>query len=334
VSDLQQRQPPGASSRLAWSYVSGRVAALETTLVSRAFFEDVLKAVDVPSARSAAAKTRYREAFPSDDAARAYAEAVTAYGEALAAGILAESPPHPMRRFLELPHRYRRFRGAFLRKAQFAAPPADLEALFDAFAQTQAERDALARHIAMLREKEPPQSADAVGQSIYLDSAAVTLQLAVAEESPEPAVRALLRDRAALAAWSSVLRSRWNGTSAETVKRWFAMPGEWSAFVARTADAAATDPASGVLDVLSRPAAAALAAVGAARIRDDVDHAVGEALRAAVLEARAVPFGPERVLAYLMALEVEQINLRIAMASVVDRIEPSRAAARLRSEYV
>ena len=217
---------------------------LRRPLSLAAFYEEVLKAVDASAARSAAAKTRYRDAFPSDDAARAYAQSVTAYGEALAAEILAESPAHPMRAFLELPQRYRRFRGAFLRKAQFGAPASELEAVFDSFADSAPERDALSRHISMLSEKEPPQSADAVAQSLFLDSAAVTLQLAIAEEPPEPAVRSLLRDRAVLAAWSAILRSRWNGTSAEVLKRWFVMPAEWSAFVARTADTAGTDPAS------------------------------------------------------------------------------------------
>lgn len=323
-----------AAPRQAWTYVSGRVTALETALLPRQFFEEVARAAGAAAARAVLAKSHYRAAFGVDASAVDYSAAIGAYCERLAADVLAASPPHVMKAFLEVPRRYPAFRKLFLRRSLFNEPAAVMEEAFDVLASTREEHEALAAHKAMLRDRESPQAADSVSRSLYLDSAACTAMLALAALADEEGVGRALLDRTALTAWSAILRNRWNGTPSASVRRWFVLPPGYEALVETTDAKAESDPASGVVDYLSRPAGAVLRALGPAEVREDVDAAAASALREDVAALRYVPFGPERVIAYLFTLEIEGINLRIAFAAAAEGIEPARAVSRLRREYV
>lgn len=330
----EQYSTRSSQPRRSWSYASGQVAALETRLLSRDFFEDLLSAQDASAARSALSRTDYRGAFLSDEAVTAYAESVTAFGEKLSSRILESCPPHIMSRFTELPKAYRLFRGSFLRMSSFGDKPEELIASFDFLVSNPGERKALSSHMALVWQRESPQSASQVAQSAFLDSCGATLMLTVASEAAESGVRTLLGDIAVLRTWSALLRSRWSGTEAEILAKWFILPAAYDGLAQKTAAAAGGDAVAAVAQFLSQDAAAALRAASPDRIREDVDAVAGEALRESVMAGRNVAFGPERVLAYLLALEVEQINLRIALASVISGIEAGRAKGRLRTEYV
>jgi hypothetical protein len=325
---------PPATEREAWGYVSGRLSVLETYLLPRSFFEGILKSRSLPDARSMLAKTSYRAVFATDEQVRGYYETLDAASDDIRREIVEISPPHVMFSFHELPRRYLTFRGLFIRAASRGASPAELEGIFDMLAVGRSEYDALALHTAVLKDRESPQSAGAVARSLYLDSAFCTLRFELAESAPEESVRGFLRDIAVLGTWSAVMRSRWNGTSAETVLRWFMVPERFEGVVRASAMQAESNPAGGIMEFLSATAARAIREEGAERIRRNVDAAAGDAVREQALGCRMVTYGPERVLAFLAAFAVEQENLRLSLASVVSGVEPGIVAERLRREHV
>ena len=324
---------PSASVSEAWGYVSGRLSVLETLLLPRSFFEGMLRSRSLSDARSALAKTTYRTVFTTDEQVRGYYEALDHAAEFLRKDIFDDSPPHVLTSFFEIPQRYLAFRGLFLRAAARGASASDLEATFDALAASPFERGALEGHIATLRSRETPQSADAVARSLYLDSAVCTLRLALADSAPEEKVRRLLHDLAVLESWSAVMRSRWNGTSAEVIRRWFMIPESYAEMARAAAALAESNPVGGIAGFVSDNAFRALREAGTDQIRRNVDAAAGEAVRDQVFDCRMVTYGPERVLAYLTAFEVEQENLRLTLASIVNGVEPRIVMERLRREY-
>ena len=323
----------GVGESADWGYISGRVSVLETMLLNRTFFESMLKNRGLSDARSALAKTPYRVMFTTDDHVRDYYTALESFSDTLLTDILKSSPAHVLKSFFESPKRYLAFRNLFLRAAARGASASDLENTFDSLAETPFERTALADHIAHLRSREAPQFTDSVSRSLFLDSVVCTLRLRLAEAAPEDSVRALLLELAVLQCWSSVLRSRWNGTSAETVRRWFVVPEAYAGMVSSAAALAETNPVSALTDRISDSSLRVLRDIGAEHIRRNVDAAVGEAVRERALEGRMVSYGPERVLSYLVAYNVEQENLRLTLASIVNGVEPRIVIERLRREY-
>lgn len=322
-----------ASANESWGYVSGRMSVLETQFLPRSFFEGMLRSRSLSDARSTLAKTTYRTVFAADEQVRGYHEALDSAAETLRKDILNVSPPHVLNSFFDVPRRYLVFRSLFLRAAARGASVSDLEAAVESLAANPSELSALESHIAALRSREAPQSADAVARSLYLDSAVCTLRLALAQSAPEEKVRRLLGDLAVLQGWSAVLRSRWNGTPAEVIRRWFMVPGAFGEMVRAASALAESNPVGGLSGHVSDTAFRALREAGADQIRRNVDAAAGEAVRGQVLDCRMVTYGPERVAAYFIAYMVEQENLRLALASVVNGMEPRIVMERLRKEY-
>jgi hypothetical protein len=314
----------------AWCYVSGRVNALEKSLLPRNFFTALLECGSAAEARAALGKTAYRTAFAGDEAVVEYAATIQAYGAAAREELFGQCPPHAIKRAWGLAGRYRAARVQFLRRAGEGAA-AELAEILETIADGARGRQALAAHrdlVAALGK-----SGDGVATSLVLDSAACTVMLDIARSAPEAAVRGLLSDRAVLAAWSSVLRSRWNGTPAEVINRWFVFGGGPEGLVRDTAEAAEAEPAAALAGRVSRGVKERLEAAGREALRSDLDAAVSRAIREKVLVCRRPAFGPERLLAYLWALEVEERNLRIALAAVVENLDRGAAAAKLGGEY-
>ncbi len=322
-----------ASQSEAWGYVCGRIAVLETQLLPRGFFEGMLKSRSVADARSALAKTAYRAVFTADDQVRNFSDVLDAWSDSVVNDLLAVSPPHMIVSFFEALRRYPVFRGLFVKAAGRGASPSDLETAFDAIAANPFERSVLENHCSMLRTKDSPQTADTVGRSLFLDSAVLTLRLAIAGSAPEEKVRGLLRDIAVLQCWSAVLRSRWNGTSADVIRKWFVLPDPYADMARNIAALADTNPVGGLSGFVSEGALRSLRETGNEQIRRNVDAAAGEAVRDQTLDLRSTVYGPERVLAFLVAYAVELENLRLALASSVHGIEPRIVLERLRREY-
>ena len=143
----------------------------------------------------------------------------------------------------------------------------------------------------------------------------------------------LPHDIAALQIWSAVLRSRWNGTSSDVIQRWFVVNGAHGDLVKDTAVMAESNPAGALTGRISEHALYSVKEYGNEQIRRKVDTVTGEAIREEVLQCRMVPYGPEKVLGYVIAFQIEQENLRLALSSVVSGVDHRIAAERLRGEY-
>jgi vacuolar-type H+-ATPase subunit C/Vma6 len=319
--------------RTDWGYISGRLSVLETLLLSRSFFEGILKAHDLSEVRSALAKTPYRAVFTTDEAIRNYHAVLDKYSEAIISDIYGNSPPHVLKSFFDIMSRYPVFRGIFLRAVARGASLSEIDSSFDTLTSTEEEQEALLLHRSMLRDRETPQHADAVARSLFLDSVFCTLRLKLAGKAPEELVTSLLRDIAALQCWSAVLRSRWNGTSSEVIRRWFVLPDISGDMVKDTTALAESNPAGALTERISEHALQIVKEAGHERIRRNVDNVAGEAIREGALQCRMVPYGPEKVLGYVVAFQVEQENLRLALSSVVSRVAPQIVAERFRREY-
>lgn len=323
----------GSSQRSEWGYISGRLNVLETQLLNRNFFEGMLKSRGFSEARSTLAKTPYRLVFTTDEHVRDFYPALELFAETTVADIIKLSPSHVLKAFFEIPRRYLAFRTLFLRAAGRGASVSELEGAFEALAADAFERSLIESHIALLRSREAPQSADSVSRSLFLDSVVCTLRLELADGAEEELVKRLLHDLAVLQCWSSVLRSRWNGTSAEVIRRWFFVPERYAEMTRAIAAQADTNPIAPLVGKVGDGVIRILRDLGAEHIRRNVDAAAGEAVRDIVIENRMVPYGPERVASYLVAFNVEQENLRLVLASIVNGVEPRIVIERLRREY-
>jgi hypothetical protein len=319
--------------RSEWGYISGRLSVLETLLLGRSFFEGLLKAHDLSEVRSALAKTPYRAVFTTDEAIRNYHAVLEKYSEAVISDIYNNSPSHVLKSFFDVLNRYPVFRGIFLRAVLRGASVSEIDTTFDTLAVTLEEQEALLRHRSMLRDREAPQHADAVARSLFLDSAVCTLRLALAGAAPEEQVSRLLHDIAVLQSWSAVLRSRWNGTSAEVIRRWFVLPDINGDLVKDAAALAESNPAGALSGRISEHTLLVVKENGHERIRRAIDAVTAEAIREEVLQCRMVAYGPEKVLGYEIAFQVEQENLRLALSTVVSGVDHRIVAERLRREY-
>jgi hypothetical protein len=313
-----------------WGFVSGRVAVLETALLPRSFFEGLIASKDEAEARSFVGKTMYRAAFSGENGLGNYAPALDAWSAQWRGAARGDCPWHPWKNFWELPERYTAARTAFLRKAARGSGD-ELAGILEAFAGSPVDLRSLRRHIDIARAGRF--AGDTVATSLFLDSACVTLMWAIAGVCAETKAARVLRDKAALQAWSSVLRARWNGTDEEKIRHWFVVEPGLSALVGATCGAGDTDLAAPLVGVASRTTTDFLRARAGDELKSDLDKAMTEAVREEVLDCRRVAFGPERVLSYFAALDVEEANLRIALAAVMESLDRAKAISRLRREY-
>ncbi len=284
-------------------------------------------------ARSALAKTQYRQLFTSDESLRVYARALDIYSEELKAGILQDAPPHVLVSFFDVKRRYTLFRTLFLRFNARGASVAELESVFDTLTENPAEAEALSAHRAQLKLREAPQHADSVARSLFLDSAACTLLLHLAGAATEPVVSSLLHTMAVLSTWAAVLRNCWNGTSAEVVQRWFIVPEMYAGMITASVHQAESNPVDAISGFVPDAVYQRLRSAGSENLRRDIDVYIGEAIRDDILMCRHIPYGPEKVLAYLVGYTVEQENLRLVLASVIEGIDSGVVAGRLRRDY-
>lgn len=316
----------------AWSFVSGKVAALEAELLPRAFFDGILKSTSRSDARSALGKSVYRTLFPDDKSLDQVSPAVDAKGQEIRAELFKLCPPHPLENYFGIASRFRTFRTLFNQMSKQSNPQVqDLDALFPVFAVEPAFADALVEHRNLLGRKNSPQSATPMERSLYLDSAACSLMRVVADYAPERLVKQYMADRAVLTAWAGIFRARWNGVAPEMIRAWFVY--ENSPDLASSILAAENEPKAEVTKRLSVQSSAALDALDPARIKSDIDSAAADVLRETVLECRRVPFGAERALSYLVAIEAELVNLDLSLSSVANNIDRQTTASRLRREY-
>lgn len=316
----------------AWSFVSGKIAALESELLPRSFFESILKAHSRSDARSALGKSGYRVLFPDDKSLDMSSSILDQKAKEVRAEIFALCPPHPLENFFGIGSRFRTFRTLFNQACKQANPPvSELDALFTVFTVEPAFADGLREHRDMLARKNPPQLATPMERSLYLDSAACSLMRVVADYVPEKLAREYMIDRSLLTAWSGIFRSVWNGVPAEMIRNWFVYDN--SQELASSILSMEHEPKAEISWRLSARSSTILENIDMNRIKADIDSAASDVLRETVLACRMVPFGAERVLSYLVANEVELVNLELSLSAVANGIDREITLSRLRREY-
>ena len=316
----------------AWSFVSGKIAALEAELLPRSFFDQLLKSPTRADARSALGKSPYRILFPDDKALDNSSAIIDAKAKEIRAEIFALSPPHPMENYFGIGNRFRTFRTLFNQFSRQANPAVgDLDVLFTAFAVEPEFAAKLEEHRNLLSRKNTPQAAAPVERSLYLDSAACSLMKIVGEYAPEPLVRDYMFDRSLLTAWSGIFRSRWNGVPPDVIRTWYMYDN--SNDLASSILASEHEPKAEISRRLSVRSAAALESIDMTRIKLDIDSAASDVLRDTVSACRMVSFGAERALSYLVAIEVELINIELCLSTIANCIDRDVTASRLRREY-
>ena len=322
-----------ATTAEEWSFISGRIAVMETSLLNRGFFESLLKSKTLADVRSSLGKTQYRQFFTSDDSLRDYMGVLDRFHSEISADILKYTPPHVLNCIFDLPQRYQVFRNMFIKICQRNGSVGDLESVFDAFVTNGIESAAVAPYRAMLRGRETPQSADSVSRSLFLDSVACSVRIGLSEAAQELKVREPLTALAVLQAWTAILRSRWNGTSPELVMKWFILPGDYAEFVKDTAMLSLTNPVLPLSGRVSDKIQKKMKNIPLDSLRQNVDFAVNESVRDEIIEMRYIPYGPEKVVSYFLSLGVELDNMRLSLASVVNGIDSKIVIERLRKEY-
>lgn len=316
----------------AWTFISGKVAALESELLPRAFFEGVLKSPSRADARTALGKSVYRSLFPDDKSLDTASQIIELKGKDIRAELFKLCPPHPLENYFGIHSRFRTFRTLFNQLCRQNNPPVgELDALFPIFAIEPVFAEKLHEHRNLLFRKNPPQIVTPMERSLFLDSAACSLMRIVADYAPEKMVSEYMADRALLTAWSGIFRARWNGVAIETIRNWFIF--ENSQDLANSILANELDPKAEISRRLSVRSSSALATVDSARIKSDIDAAAADVLRETVLACRTVAFGAERALSYFVAIETELVNLDLCLSSIANGINRETTASRLRREY-
>ncbi len=317
----------------AWSFVSGKIAALESELLPRSFFESLLKSPSRADARAGLGKSGYRVLFPDDKSLDAASGILEQKAKEVRGEIFALSPPHPLENFFGVPSRFRTFRTLFNQACKQGGTPSpeSLDALFPVFAVEEAYAEGLREHRDMLLRKSPPQAATPLERSLYLDSAACSLMRVIADFVPEQLAREYMADRALLTAWSGIFRLRWSGVAPDMIKGWFVFDN--SRDLAQSILASENEPKGEISSRLSVRSAARLESLDMQRIRADIDAAAADVLRETVTACRMVPYGAERALSYLVANEAEMVNLELCLSAVANNIDRDVTLSRLRREY-
>lgn len=331
VSDIKDTN--SQTDPTAWGYISGRLSVLETQLLNRGFFEMLARCRSLSDARSALAKTGYRQFFSSDESIRDYLDILDSYRKSIYDDILSNSPDQFIGSFFDIKERYISFRKMFLNACKRGASVNELDGLFDILSPTLFENPELSVYKSMLRNREAPQNADAVGKSLYLDSVISALEIIMGTLAPEKTVSDMLLDISVLQCWSSVLRSKWNGTATDVIQKWFVLPGKYSSLPYETALLSETNPLAPLNERISESVLRRLKSLGNDVLKHNIDSAVNDAIRDDVYEFRKITYGPEKILSFFIALDVELDNLRLSLASVSNGINPKTAIDRFRREY-
>lgn len=316
----------------AWTFVSGKIAALESELLPRSFFETILKSQSRSEARSALGKSPYRPLFPDERSLDFTSAILDAKAKDVKAEIFKLCPPHPLENFFSIGDRFRTFRTLFNQISKQLNPPVnELDALFPIFTVEPAFAEGLREHRELLERKNPPQMATPMERSLYLDSAACSLMRVIADYVPEKLVREYMIDRSLLSAWAGIFRSRWNGVSADFIRNWFIYQN--SRELASSILAMEQEPKAEISSRLTPRSAAILEGIETNRIKADIDGVASDVLRDTVMACRMIPFGAERVLSYIVALEVELVNLELCLSTIANGIDREVTLSRLRREY-
>jgi len=326
--------------RIAWTYVSGLVSALDTRLLPHRATLELLNADGLQELAPRVRQTVMFADLPDTSEPFALAEAMQASYAAAVRRIGDSSPSRSVADLFLLPIEWQAFRGVLREKAlgleRGSVPgsstpaavweqcwgPAEAEAPFELFAQAAAAiRDAAPR------EERTPQLVDTITQAF---EARDLRRAADATGSPELAgwVHTWLKLRLALALLRCRL-SQWGDAIAPQTIETFgeARQAALALLTEGRRDWRALFAALGLPSVQAIPDDEPLPAVAVERLIDD-------AMTDLCRSGRGVPFGPEPVFTYLWGLRIEALNLKAIVAGVAAGMSREAIARDIRQTHV
>jgi vacuolar-type H+-ATPase subunit C/Vma6 len=330
----------------AWTFLCGRIAVAETRLLTNDEFLDLLR---LPAVSAFVQRVRQVETYvelPSpDDGSRASRVIEEEYVRIVRRQAL-DSPDVSVAEAMLVSYAFAELRAFVRARALKQEPAARSYAFF-----TEAELDVLwngsfpawpeleetaapefAEAVAGLRRTLSDCDSPAAVLDLALDRAELVHFLARAERISSDFIRRWAREYVRLRAALAVIRARLLGEETETLERVFLAPplgDEWLETLA-AADPARLDAA--LAKEFTAPDGSTVevsrASIGkVARLMDD--HLTMKAR-----EARMIIFGPERLFAYLWALHVENLNLRLVAETIAVEADRDLTRRRLRMSYV
>jgi len=329
--------------RIAWTYVSGLVSALDTRLLSNRATLELLNADGLPDLAARVRQTIMFADLPEATEPFALAEAMQASYAAAIRRMANASPSDSVAQLFLLPIEWQGFRGLLREKALGFVGGASLprvpgastpDAVWDqcwAGQQTEAAFEPFARAAAALRDAAPadqrtPQLLDAVTQ---LHEARHLRRAAADVGSPDVAAwtNAWLNLRLAL----GLLRCRLN---------------QWGDALGPQALDDLGEARQAAVALLTeerrdwRPPLAALGLQAAQAISEDeplpavaAERLIDDAMTELVRAGRGVAFGPEPLFAFLWGLRIEALNLKAIVAGIAAGLPRDAIARDVRQTY-
>jgi len=251
---------------------------------------------------------------------------------AVRSDLLSGCPDHLLKDWVYFSGRYRDFRSGFIKYLAETVEEGgvEVETRLRLLLPAGEKLDRLPEHRAMLYRVDSPENSGMPERSFYLDSLACSLLDLYGQDVPETDLRTYWRDQAALMAWTSLVRARRNRVPVDRLLKYFVFGRDRSLTAAVLSED--VSPVKSIRPFISRETWEALDALPLGRMGDNAAGMVADALFGRWLACRRVVSGPERVVAYLEALAVEEINLNICLTAVAGGLDPAVAEKRLRRE--
>jgi hypothetical protein len=321
--------PLSAIKPESWTYVSGRIAALEGTLLGAEAL-DRLAGADSPSAAaSALADSPLRTAAAEARTPAEAAGAVDAHYSAARESLRADCPDEAMFGLLELPTAYRRFK----ERVRAAEATGTIQAgtcwLPDAVGEVPSEHSHAALDLlaAVLSAERPPEAA--LAADLLLDSARLLESLDLAGQLGSEPVAGHVADearvRSVLVVWRSRLTAAREGAES-ALNAWLPrlfLRGELGRDLAAALWESETAAWPGLIEArLCAGLAGEAFGAGEAERLTGWERAAFNWLTARAREFRSTAFGVERAYGHAWALAVEERNVRLALVGRLRGVGP------------
>lgn len=313
-----------------WTYVSGRVAALEGSLLDAETLERLAGAETSSAAASALAESPLRSTAAEARTPAEAAEAVGLHYAGSRGNLQADCPGGAMFELLALPAAYHRIkdrvRAALANTAGADSAPARISELAGELPAGRA-REALELLASALGSERPPEAALAL--DLLLDSARLLEALELSRSLGSPAVAAHAADevrvRSLLVVWRSRLVASREGSDsalAEWLPRLF-LRGELGSGLAGSLWSVEQSHWAGLIGAkLSESLAGEEFGGGEPERLTGWERAAFNWLTERARDFRSVAFGVERVYGYAWALAVEERNVRLALVGRLRGVKP------------
>ncbi len=320
-----------------WCYLSGVVAVKETNLLGKEFFEDLLGAADVSHLRDIFGKTLYAQYLGTSPTRARYLESLDRLFEE-ESNYLRRISPEPLP-FLwhEFHSRFRRVRSALSMRRNPDEEKAFLrEAMKDlsGFLLAEDVLPELAIHFEKLEDTGLFEIPRSDGISNLLDSFALALLGRWRAGLLSLPIQRFLENFINIRTGEVIYRSLSRKVSPQNIERFFLIGKVSNDEVSLWLRGGAEEPRQVFAFYLPYDLWKALEELPKDEFEERLEVEADNVLMDILSEARRTPFGPEKVFGYLRALEIQNLNTRVALAAVIDGVEKEVVRRRLREVYV